>query len=193
MRIKCPGRSEAAGALSERIGETRHCCVSSTPALRSSIFYLQFSIEDLSPGVSMLSVTPTIQIPDSEIEFTFARSSGPGGQNVNKVSSKAVMRWSPTTSPSLPEDVRGRFLSRYASRLTNAGELIVTSQRSRDQTRNTEDCLEKLRQMLLAVTRKPVQRRPTKPTRGSHKRRLEAKRIQSGKKRNRRPPPRHEE
>jgi ribosome-associated protein len=141
----------------------------------------------------MLTITPAIQIPDNEFQFTFARSSGPGGQNVNKVSSKAVLRWSPAASPSLPEDVRSRFLSRYASRLTTEGDLILTSQRSRDQKRNVDDCLVRLREMLLAVTRKPVQRRPTKPTRGSHQRRLEAKRIQSGKKRNRRRPPRTDE
>jgi ribosome-associated protein len=141
---------------------------------------------------AMLIITPAIQIPDSEFGFTFARSSGPGGQNVNKVNSKAVLRWSPTTSPSLPEDVRSRFLLRFASRLTIAGELILTSQRSRDQNRNIEDCLERLKEMLLAVTRKPVQRRPTKPTRGSHKRRLEAKRLHSSKKRRRRGPPRDE-
>jgi ribosome-associated protein len=140
----------------------------------------------------MLSVTPTIQIPDGEFAFTYARSSGPGGQNVNKVNSKAVLRWSPTTSPSLPEEVRARFLDRYASRLTTEGELILTSQRSRDQNRNSEDCLERLKDMLLAVTRRPIRRRPTKPTRGSHRRRLEAKRIQSGKKRNRRRPPHQE-
>lgn len=140
----------------------------------------------------MLTVSATIQIPDNEFEFTFARSSGPGGQNVNKVNSKAVLRWSPTASPSLPDDVRQRFLSRYASRLTTAGELILTSQMSRDQNRNVEDCLARLKEMLLAVTRKPVARRPTKPSRGSHRRRLEAKRIQSAKKRHRRRPPREE-
>src|SRR6516164_914210 len=111
----------------------------------------------------MLSITPALQIPDGEFAFSYVRSSGPGGQNVNKVNSKAVLRWSPTTSPSLPEDVRARFLSRYASRLTIAGELILTSQRSRDQNRNSEDCLERLRQMLLAVTHEPIARRPTKP------------------------------
>jgi ribosome-associated protein len=137
----------------------------------------------------MLSVTPAIQIPDSEFEFTFARSSGPGGQNVNKVNSKAVLRWSPVASSSLPNDVRERFVSRYASRLTSAGELILTSQRSRDQNRNAEDCLDRLKEMLLSVTRKPITRRATKPTRGSHKRRLEGKRLQSGKKQNRRRPP----
>jgi ribosome-associated protein len=140
----------------------------------------------------MLSVTPTIQIPDDELIFTFARSSGPGGQNVNKVNSKAVLRWSPVASPSLPDDVRSRFVSRYASRLTVDGDLILTGQRSRDQSRNIGDCLERLKEMLLAVTRKPQIRRPTKPSRGSHKRRLEAKRVNSGKKRNRRRPPQDE-
>src|SRR5215471_16824334 len=131
----------------------------------------------------MLTITAVIQIPDEEFEFTFARSSGPGGQNVNKVNSKAVLRWSPAASPSLPEDVRARFLSRYASRLTTAGELILTGQKSRDQNRNVEDCLDRLKEMLLAVTRRPVPRRPTKPSRGSQKRRLEAKRMHSAKKR----------
>ena len=140
----------------------------------------------------MLTVSAAIQIPDSEFELTFARSSGPGGQNVNKVNSKAVLRWSPSTSPSLPDDVRQRFLSRYASRLTTSGELVLTSQMSRDQNRNVADCFARLKDMLLAVTRKPLIRRPTKPTRGSHRRRLEAKRIQSAKKRHRRRPPREE-
>ena len=140
----------------------------------------------------MFTVSAAIQIPESEFELSFARSSGPGGQNVNKVNSKALLRWAPATSPSIPEDVRQRFLARYASRLTTAGELILTSQRSRDQNRNVEDCFARLKEMLLAVTRKPVSRRPTKPTRGSHRRRLEAKRIQSTKKRHRRRPPREE-
>jgi len=140
----------------------------------------------------MLTVTSTIQIPDDELQFTFARSSGPGGQNVNKVNSKAVLRWSPAASPSLPDDVRSRFVARYASRLTSEGELILTGQRSRDQGRNIEDCRERLKEMLLAVVRKPQVRRPTKPSRGSHKRRLEGKRMTSNKKRNRRPPSRDE-
>ena len=137
----------------------------------------------------MFSVSPQIQIPDGELQFSYVRSSGPGGQNVNKVASKAVLRWSPTASPSLSHEVRGRFLSKYASRLTSEGDLIVTSQRFRDQQRNAADCLDKLREMLLAASRKPVARRPSKPTRSSQKRRLDAKRIHAHKKRQRRPPP----
>lgn len=137
----------------------------------------------------MLIVSPQLQIPDDELQFSYVRSSGPGGQNVNKVASKAVLRWSPTASPSLSHEVRGRFLTKFASRLTTEGELIITSQRYRDQQRNTEDCLEKLREMLLSATRKPLIRRPSKPTRSSQRRRLDAKRIQSHKKRHRRNPP----
>jgi ribosome-associated protein len=140
----------------------------------------------------MLFISPQIQIPDDELLFSYVRSSGPGGQNVNKVSSKAVLRWSAVSSPSLPHEVRGRLLTTFASRLTTDGDLIITSQRYRDQQRNTGDCLEKLKEMLLAAARKPTARRPSKPTRGSQKRRLEAKRIHSHKKRRRRGPPTEE-
>ncbi len=123
----------------------------------------------------MLVVSELISIPDEEFQLDFARSGGPGGQNVNKVASKAILRWSPTTSPSLPEDVRIRLLQRVRSRLTTEGELIVTSQRTRDQSRNINDCREKLRQMVLAAARPPTPRRPTRPTLASKNRRLEAK------------------
>jgi ribosome-associated protein len=141
----------------------------------------------------MLNVTAEIRIPDGELAFTYVRSSGPGGQNVNKVSSKAVLRWSPMASAGLPEAVRERFVLKFATRLTSAGELIISSQRFRDQQRNADDCLEKLRQMLLSAARKPVPRRPTKPTRGSQRRRLEAKRVHSRKKRHRRGPFHHDD
>ena len=93
----------------------------------------------------MFVVTGQLQIPLSEFEITFVRSGGPGGQNVNKVNSKAVLRWVAGRSPSLPEAVRERFLQEYGNRLTAEGELLVTSQRYRDAPRNSRDCLEKLR------------------------------------------------
>ena len=93
----------------------------------------------------MLIVNSRLQIPLSEFEFTYVRSSGPGGQNVNKVNSKALLRWPVIRSASLPPDVRERFLRRFASRLTTEGELLINSQRYRDQGRNADDCLEKLR------------------------------------------------
>ena len=134
----------------------------------------------------MLIVSRQLQIPLAEFDITFVRSGGPGGQNVNKVNSKAVLRWAAVRSPSLPEAVRQRFLPRYASRLTTEGELLVTSQRYRDAPRNSQDCLEKLRAMLLGVAQPPKRRRATRPTRGSVERRLQGKRRQSAAKRNRR-------
>lgn len=136
----------------------------------------------------MLSIDPNIQIPLEEIEFSYARSGGPGGQNVNKVNSKAVLRWSVVTTPSLSEEVRGRFLNKFANRLTLEGELILTSQKYRDQARNVADCLEKLTEMISSVARRPIVRKPTKPTLGSKQRRVESKREQSQKKQQRRRP-----
>jgi ribosome-associated protein len=117
------------------------------------------------------------------------RSSGPGGQNVNKVNSKAVLRWPLAASPSLPADVRDRFLTRYGRRLTSEGDLLVSSQRFRDQGRNISDCLEKLAAMLSEVARPPRRRKPTKPTRSAIQKRLRSKQVQSRKKHMRRVPP----
>jgi ribosome-associated protein len=126
-----------------------------------------------------LQITSRIVIPDEELGFSFARSSGPGGQNVNKVNSKATLRWNPTISAALPDDVRSRFLKLYASRLTNDGEILITSQESRDQPKNIAICLEKLRGMIQQVLTAPKKRRPTKPTKGSKQRRLTAKKQRS--------------
>jgi ribosome-associated protein len=134
----------------------------------------------------MLIVNSRIQIPKSEFQFSFARSGGPGGQNVNKVSSKVVLRWPVTHSASLPEDVRQRFMTRFGTRLTSDGELVVTSQRHRDQSRNVADALSKVREMLAAVAVPPKRRRPTKPTRASVERRVKSKQISASKKRLRR-------
>jgi ribosome-associated protein len=134
----------------------------------------------------MLVVNSRIRIPRSEFELSFARSSGPGGQNVNKVSSKALLRWPVMASPSLPADVRERFLSKFGSRLTTEGELVVTSQRFRDQGRNVDDAFEKVRAMLAAVAQPPKRRRATKPTKASITRRIEAKQARSKTKARRR-------
>jgi ribosome-associated protein len=127
----------------------------------------------------MLVVTPNIRIPLDEIEFTFVRSAGPGGQNVNKLNTKAVLRWPIAASPSVPDAVRARFVAKYANRLTSEGELVLTSQRFRDQSRNRADCLEKLREMLLSIAKPPLKRRRTKPTLASRERRLTEKRHRS--------------
>src|SRR5947209_18369496 len=88
---------------------------------------------------SLLAVTDSLAIPLDEFRFEFARSGGPGGQNVNKVNSKAVLRWTPAESPSLPPAVKDRLLRALSPRLTKDGELLVTSQLTRDQSRNVED------------------------------------------------------
>jgi len=136
----------------------------------------------------MFAVNPRIQIPMSEFEFSFARSSGPGGQNVNKVNSKALLRWNIVESKSLPEDVLARFIEKFQSRLTGEGELVIQSDRFRDQLRNQEDCLEKLRSLLLEVAVPPKLRRKTKPSRSAKKKRVESKKKHSEKKMSRSKP-----
>lgn len=135
-----------------------------------------------------LTINSRLKIPASEFNWTFVRSSGPGGQNVNKVNSKAVLRWPVGASPSLPDDVRERFLLRYRRRITTEGELLLSSQRYRDQGRNASDCLEKLRVLLASVATPPKRRRPTRPKLGDVQRRLDAKKQSAAKKKSRRPP-----
>ena len=136
----------------------------------------------------MLRVSDRISIPFTEFDFTFARSGGPGGQNVNKVNSKVTLRWDVLRSPALPADVLARFRVAHRRRMTKDGELVMHSQRYRDQGRNVADCLEKLRELLLEVAVAPRTRRPTRPTKGSVQRRLQHKKQQSDKKQNRRRP-----
>ena len=127
----------------------------------------------------MLQITSTIAIPDQELRFTFSRSGGPGGQNVNKVSSKATLHWAAATSPQLPDAVRNRFLDRYGKQLTKDGDLVIYSQEFRDQPKNIDACREKLRAMIFSVVTPPKKRRPTKPTKGSKVRRLKDKKSRS--------------
>ncbi len=135
-----------------------------------------------------MQVNSRLEIPDSEFTWTFVRSSGPGGQNVNKVNSKAVLRWRVTESTSLPAEVRARFLARHAKRLTAEGDLLIASQRYRDQGRNIADALEKLRIMVAESATRPKTRRPTKPSRASVERRIASKQARSRKKEMRKGP-----
>lgn len=136
-----------------------------------------------------MQITPHLVIPDFEFRWTYVRSSGPGGQNVNKVASKAVLHWPVRDTTSLPAEVRTRFLQQQSSRINMEGELYLASQRFRDQERNREDCLEKLRQLVLLAMNPPRKRRATKPTRGSKEARLRAKQRRSQTKSSRRRPP----
>jgi ribosome-associated protein len=136
----------------------------------------------------MLRINDRIAIPLEEFQWEFSRSGGPGGQNVNKVSSKVLLRWKPAASSSLPAPVRARLLTAVGPRLTNDGDLLITSQRTRDRARNVADCLSKLRELVLAAAQPPTIRRPTRPTHSSKLQRAVDKSRRSITKRLRRPP-----
>jgi ribosome-associated protein len=134
----------------------------------------------------MLEIAPRIWIPDGELQWSFVRAGGPGGQNVNKVASKAVLRWNVTGSQCLSDSVRARFSIQQRGRITVEGDLIISSQRFRDQQRNKDDCLEKLRDMVLRASSAPKPRKPSKPSHASRERRLQTKQHRSQIKKSRR-------
>ncbi|MFQ5732833.1 MAG: alternative ribosome rescue aminoacyl-tRNA hydrolase ArfB [Planctomycetaceae bacterium] len=140
------------------------------------------------PGDGHLVVSRRIRIPLSEFEWTFSRSSGPGGQNVNKVSSKAQLRWNVSDTESLPADVKERFVQKYRRRITTSGEFLISSQRYRDQPNNVDDCRRKLCELILAVSVAPKTRKKTKPGRAAKERRLREKKRRSERKQMRKQP-----
>lgn len=123
----------------------------------------------------MIEITPRIAISEDELEFAFVRASGPGGQNVNKVSSAVQLRFSVTGSPSLPGGVKTRLAQLAGRRLTQDGVIVIQAQRFRTQERNREDAIARLVELIQAATVVAPPRRPTRPTRGSQERRLAAK------------------
>jgi ribosome-associated protein len=133
----------------------------------------------------MIRVTDQIQIEESEIEESFVRSSGPGGQNVNKVSSAVQLRFDIRHSPSLPAEVRRRAERLAGKRLTKEGVIVLIAQSHRAQERNRADALERLLELLREATIRPKPRRPTRPTLASKKRRLESKTRRATVKRHR--------
>jgi ribosome-associated protein len=136
----------------------------------------------------MLDITPLLQIPETEFTWSFARSGGPGGQNVNKVASKALLRWDIATNTSIPADVKNRLAEQQKRYFTLDGGLIITSQRYRDQERNKEDCLQKLREILVQALFVPKARKKTRPSKGAKRRRLQEKKQRSDVKQNRKRP-----
>ena len=135
-----------------------------------------------------MDIADGIQIPDEELHFSYARSGGPGGQNVNKVASKAILHWSLDANTTLSPDVKDRLRRHHKNRLTNDGFLVLQSQKSRDQGTNVDDCRDKLRQMVLQALTPPKPRKATRPTKGSRLRRLKAKRHQAERKAGRKVP-----
>lgn len=122
-----------------------------------------------------------IKIPYVEYVFSFSRSSGAGGQNVNKVNSKATLSWGIDNSPSCQRSVKERFKTKF-KRFVFDGRVVITSQKHRSQNMNIDDCISKLNEMLISVEFAPKARRSTKPTRNSVKRRLDSKKKDSNKK-----------
>lgn len=134
----------------------------------------------------MLKISNKTQIPLTEFDFTFARSSGPGGQNVNKVNTKATLMWDITHSKSLTDSHKERFREKYKRRINKEGKVVIHSQRYRDQGRNVADCLTKLQELLREVETRPKARKKTKPSKGSIRRRLDNKKKNAEKKQGRR-------
>lgn len=133
-------------------------------------------------------INDQIQIPASELEVSFARSSGPGGQNVNKVNTKAVLRWNVAETEALPDAARSRFLKNFSRQVNQNGELVLSSDQHRHQSQNLADCYSRLRNLVIASLKSPRKRVTTKPTRASVERRLQEKKRRSEKKQRRRRP-----
>lgn len=127
----------------------------------------------------MIRITPRLAIDESEIEERFVRSSGPGGQNVNKLATAVQLRFDVRGSPSLPDGVKERLEKLAGRRMTQDGVLVINAQRHRTQERNRQDGLDRLIELIQKAVPPPIPRRPTKPTLGSKKRRLESKKQRS--------------
>jgi ribosome-associated protein len=128
----------------------------------------------------MIRITDRIAIEDGELIESFIRSSGPGGQNVNKLSTAVQLRFDVRHSPSLTDEVRARLARLAGKRLTREGVLVITAQSHRTQERNRADAFDRLVALIREAAVRPVPRRPTKPTKASRQRRLESKKRRGG-------------
>lgn len=137
----------------------------------------------------MIPISDAIAIEEREVEESFVRAAGPGGQNVNKVATAVQLRFDVRRSPSLPDAVRARLEKLAGRRLTQDGVLIITAQRYRTQERNRQDALERLVALIRRAAVRPAPRRPTQPTAGARRRRLDAKSRRAGLKKLRSTPP----
>ncbi len=129
-----------------------------------------------------LDVKPGVRIPGSELDESHSRAGGPGGQHVNTSSTRITLRWNVQESE-LPEPIRARLLERLGSRLTSDGELVVHASSNRSQLRNREEARERLAEIVRQALVRQKARRPTRPTKGSQKRRIQSKKQRGERKR----------
>jgi ribosome-associated protein len=146
-------------------------------------------VDQIGQSKPVIQVTDSIALDEREIEESFVRASGPGGQNVNKLATAVQLRFDVRRSPSLPEAVRLRLERLAGSRLTQEGVLVLTAQRFRTQERNRQDALDRLVELIRRAAIPPTPRHRTRPTLASRQRRLESKAHRSQTKRGRRTPP----
>jgi len=137
----------------------------------------------------MIEITPSLSIEDTEIQFDFIRSSGPGGQNVNKVATGVQLRFNVDTSTTLPDEVKQRLHSIARNRITEEGVLIIEAKRYRTQEQNREDAIARLVALIFQATEKPKPRKRTRPTAASPAERVEEKKRRGAIKRSRRTTP----
>jgi ribosome-associated protein len=139
---------------------------------------------ELAESMGGIKITDSLEIPEEQLQWSFARSSGPGGQNVNKVNSKATLRWVPVAG-TLTQAAWNRFCRHAKRYLTADGHVVIQSQEHRDQAQNVEACCKKLRTLIKLSLTPPKRRIATKPTKASRQRRLDAKQRRSDKKKSR--------